>query len=202
MKILILYTPRSGTNSIAEYFLKQSPNYKYFNQPFSPYMISETKKISYKECIKYDNILVKSDINSFKLLKISKEKIINDFDKVLLISRKNKKEQAISFMVAKNNKNFLDRSKKKYNFNEIDKEIIEEGVDAFKRFENMLYEFKDPSFCFFYYEDLFYGDFFELFNYLNIEYIKDDFENILNKSNKYNIGYTINGNPIEDISGI
>jgi len=202
MKILILYTPRSGTNSIAEYFLKQNPNYKYFNQPFSPYVEPGIKKVSYNECIKYNNILIKNDITSFKLLKINKEKIINDFDKVLLISRKNKIEQSISFMIAKKNKNFLDKTKRKYNFNEIDKEIIEEGVCAFKKFENMLYEFKDPSFRFFYYEDLFYKNFYELFDYLNIKYIEDDFQNILNKNNKYNIGYTINGNDIEDISSI
>jgi transcriptional regulator of heat shock response len=202
MKILILYTPRSGTNSIAEYFLKQNPNYKYFNQPFSPYVEPGIKKVSYNECIKYNNILIKNDITSFKLLKINKEKIINDFDKVLLISRKNKIEQSISFMIAKNNKNFLDKTKRKYNFAEVDKEIIEEGEEAFKRFENMLYEFKDISFRFFYYEDLFYGNFNELFDYLNIKYVKDDFENILNKNNKYNIGYTLDGNPIEDINNI
>ena len=202
MKILILYTPRSGTNSIAEYFLKQNPNYKYFNQPFSPYVEPGIKKVSYNECIKYNNILIKNDITSFKLLKINKEKIINDFDKVLLISRKNKIEQSISFMIAKKNKNFLDKTKRKYNFAEVDKEIIEEGEEAFKRFENMLYEFKDISFRFFYYEDLFYGNFNELFDYLNIKYVKDDFENILNKNNKYNIGYTIDGNPIEDINNI
>ena len=202
MKILILYAPRSGTNSIAEYFIKQNPNYKYFNQPFSPYVEGEIKKVPYKECIKYDNILIKSEINCFKLLKINKQKIINDFDKVLLISRKNKIEQSISFMIAKNNKNFLDKTKRKYNFAEVDKEIIEEGEEAFKRFENMLYEFKDISFRFFYYEDLFYGNFNELFDYLNIKYVKDDFENILNRNNKYNIGYTLDGSPIEDINNI
>ena len=199
MKILILYTPRSGTNSIAEYFLKQNQNYKYFNQPFSPYIVDKTEKISYNKCIKYDNILVKSDINNFKLLKISKQNIINDFDKVLLISRKNKRDQVISFIVAKNNKNFLDKTKRKYNLDGIDEEIIEEGVGSFTRFENMLYEFKNPSFRFFYYEDLFYGNFNELFNYLNIKYIKDDFENILNKNNKYNIGYTTSMNNIGDM---
>ena len=39
----------------------------------------------------------------------------------------------------------------------------------------------------------------ELFNYLNIKYIKDDFENILNKNNKYNIGYTTSMNNIGDM---
>jgi hypothetical protein len=199
MKILILYTPRSGTNSISEYFIKQNPNYKYFNQPFTPYRTAGITQSSYNECIEYDNVLVKTDINNFKLLKISKEKIIKDFDKVLLISRKNKREQAISYMVAKNNKNFLDKTKRKYNLDGINKEIIENCQNACKRFENMLYEFKDQSFRFFYYEDLFYENFNELFDYLNIKYIEDDFENILNKNNKYNIGYTFSGNSIEDI---
>jgi hypothetical protein len=102
-------------------------------------------------------------------------------------------------MVAKNNKNFLDKTKRKYNLDGINEEIIENCENACKRFENMLYEFKDSSFRFFYYEDLFYGDFLELFDYLNIKYIKDDFENILNKNNRYNIGYTIDGNDIGDI---
>jgi len=199
MKILILYTPRSGTNSIAEYFLKQNPNYKYFNQPFTPYKEVGIKRVSYKECVEYDNVLVKSEINVFKLLKINKQKIINDFDKVLLISRKNKREQAISYMVASNNKNFLDKTKRKYNLDGIDEKIIDNCENACKRFEKMLYEFKDPSFRFFYYEDLFYKNFYELFDYLNIKYIEDDFQNILNKNNKYNIGYTIGGHDIEDM---
>ena len=111
MKILILYLPRSGTNSITDYFLKQHPNYQYFNQPFTHYKEPGIKKTKYEECIKYENVLVKSDINSFSLLKINKRKIINDFDKVLLISRKNKREQVISWIVAENNENFLDKTK-------------------------------------------------------------------------------------------
>jgi hypothetical protein len=189
MKILILYTPRSGTNSITDYFLKQNPNYEYFNQPFTLYEESGIQKIPYEECIKYDNVLVKSDINNFINLKINKQNIINDFDKVLLISRKNKKEQVISYIYAKNNENFLDKSKRQYYLNGTSKEMREYYENVFEVFENMLCEFKDPSFRFFYYEDLFYGDFFELFDYLNIDYIDEDFKNILDKNNKYNIGY-------------
>jgi menaquinone-dependent protoporphyrinogen IX oxidase len=189
MKILILYTSRSGTNSIAEYFIKQNPNYKYFNQPFTSYKENGIEKISYEECIKYDNILVKSEINCFKLLKIDKQKVINDFHKVLLISRKNKREQAISFINAKNNENFLDKTKRQYYLDGICEEMIKRKEDEYTLLENILHEFTDPRYRFFYYEDLFYGDFSELFDYLNIKYIEDDFENILNKNNKYNIGY-------------
>ncbi len=181
--------PRSGTNSIADYFLKQHPNYEYFNQPFINYKESGFKKIRYDECIKYENVLVKSDINYFSKLKINKQKIINDFDKVLLISRKNKRNQAISLIVAENNKNFLDKTKRKYYLDGISEEMIKEMEDMFVYWENILFELKDPLFRFFYYEDLFYGDFSELFNYLNIKHIDEDFNNILDKNNKYNIGY-------------
>jgi hypothetical protein len=189
MKILILYTPRSGTNSIAEYFIKQNPNYKYFNQPFTSYKENGIEKIPYEECIKYDNILVKSNIHSFLLLKISKQKVINDFHKVLLISRKNKREQSISSIIAENNKNFLDKTKRKYYLDGISEEMIKQQEDEYTLLENVLHELTDPRFRFFYYEDLFYGNFSELFEYLNINHIDEDFENILNKNNKYNIGY-------------
>ena len=189
MKILILYTPRSGTNSIVEYFLKQNPNYKYFNQPFTLYEEPGIEKIPYEECIKYENVLVKSDINNFSKLKINKQKIINDFDKVLLISRKNKREQAISFIFAKKNKNFLDKTKRKYYLDGISEKMIKQQEDMFISFEKTLHELKNPLFRFFYYEDLFYGDFSELFNYLNLNHIDEDFKNILDKRNKYNIGY-------------
>jgi hypothetical protein len=189
MKILILYTPRSGTNSITDYFLKQNPNYKYFNQPFSLYEESGIKKIPYEECVKYENVLVKSDINNFSLLKINKQKIVNDFDKVLLISRKNKRDQVISWLIAEKNKNFLDKTKRKYYLDGINEEMIKEQEDRFAYFENILYTLKDPLFRFFYYEDLFYGDFSELFDYLNINHIDEDFKNILDKINKYNLGY-------------
>jgi hypothetical protein len=189
MKILILYTPRSGTNSITDYFLKQNPNYEYFNQPFTLYEESGIKKIPYEECIKYENVLVKSDINNFSLLKINKQKIVNDFDKVLLISRKNKRDQVISWLIAEKNKNFLDKTKRKYYLDGINEEMIKEQEDRFAYFENILYTLKDPLFRFFYYEDLFYGDFSELFDYLNINHIDEDFKNILDKINKYNLGY-------------
>jgi hypothetical protein len=189
MKILILYTPRSGTNSISEYFLKQNPDYEYFNQPFSGYKELGIKKIPYEECIKYENVLVKSDIENFSSLKINKKKIINDFDKVLLLSRKNKREQVISCLIADLNKNYLDKTKRKYYLDGIDEEEIEHFITIFKYFDSMLYEFEDMRFRFFYYEDLFYGDFSELFNYLNLNHIDEDFKNILDKRNKYNIGY-------------
>ena len=129
MKILILYTPRSGTNSIASYFLKQNTNYEYFNQPFSQYEEEGIRHVTYEQCLKYDNVLVKSDISNFVRLNISVEQLLLDFDKVLLISRKNKKEQSISLIIATTRHNFLDKSKRPYFTGGINDDTIENVKD-------------------------------------------------------------------------
>jgi hypothetical protein len=196
MKILILYTARSGTNSISDYFLKQNTDYKYFNQPFTLYQENGIKRTSYDECIKYNKVLVKSEITNFKKLNINKEKIKLDFDKVVLISRKNKIEQSISSLISAESENFLDKTKKSYFIDGIDKLTLEKVIDHQNKCQILLEEFLDDEFRFFYYEDLFYGNFDKLFEYLNIMYIEDDFSSILDNKNRYKIkeliGKTIN----------
>lgn len=185
MKILVLYTARSGTNHICDYFLKQNPNYKYFNQPFTSYREDGIVKAPYKECIKYDNVLVKSVINSFERLNINKEQILVQFDRVLLISRRNKKDQAISYIIASDTKSFLDKDKRDYYVEGIDDETLDAVEQMQVEDHSKLLAFMDSSFRFFYYEDLYYGDFSELFEYLSIEFIQKDFDEILDIKNKY-----------------
>lgn len=185
MKILILYTARSGTNHICDYFLKQNLNYKYFNQPFTSYREDGIVKALYKECIEYDNVLVKSVINSFERLNISKEQILLEFDKVLLISRKNKKNQAISYIIASDTKNFLDKDKRDYYVEGIDNKTLDAVEQMKVEDHSKLLAFMDSSFRFFYYEDLYYGDFTALFEYLGIKFIQEDFDDMLDIKNKY-----------------
>jgi hypothetical protein len=185
MKVLVLYTPRSGTNHICDYFLRQNPDHKYFNQPFSLYQEDGIVEVPYKECIKHDNVLIKSSISNFEELNISKEQVLLEFDKVLLISRKNKKEQAISYIIAGNAKNFLSKNKRNYYVEGIDDSMLN-TIEKFKvEQHSKLLDFMDNSFRFFYYEDLYYGDFSELFEYLNIKFIQKDFDDILDAKNRY-----------------
>ena len=185
MKILVLYTARSGTNHICDYFLRQNPDYKYFNQPFTSYREDGIVRVSYKECIKHDNVLIKSAISNFEKLNISKEQVLLEFDKVLLISRKNKKEQAISYIIAGNAKNFLNKNKRSYYVEGIDDDTIS-TIEEFKvKQHSKLLNFMDNSFRFFYYEDLYYGEFSALFEYLDIKFIQKDFDDILDIKNKY-----------------
>jgi hypothetical protein len=185
MKILILYTPRSGTNSIASYFLKQNTNYEYFNQPFSQYEEEGIRHITYKQCLEYDNVLVKSDISNFVRLDISVEQLLLDFDKVVLISRKNKTEQSISFIIALIRHNFLDKSKRSYFTGNIDTGKIEEAIKQFEDWQIMLEKYSNINIPLFYYEDLYYDNFSKLFEFLEIKYLEEDYKNILDIKNKY-----------------
>ena len=185
MKILVLYTARSGTNHICDYFLRQNPNYKYFNQPFTTYQEDGIVRVSYEDCIKHDNVLIKSAVAIFEKLNISKEQVLSDFDKVLLISRKDKKEQAISYIIASNTKNFLDKNKRGYYVEGIDEEFLNEIEELKIKQHNRLLSFVDSYSRFFYYEELYYGDFSELFEYLDIKFIQKDFDDILDIKNKY-----------------
>jgi len=185
MKVLVLYTARSGTNRICDYFLKQNPDYKYFNQPFTSYREDGIVKAPYKECIKYSNVLVKSVISSFERLNISKEQVLLEFDKVLLISRKNKKDQAVSYIIASGIKNFLDKDKRDYYVEGIDNKTLDLVEQMQVEDHSKLLAFMDSSFRFFYYEDLYYGDFSELFEYLDLKLIQKDFDDILDIKNRY-----------------
>ena len=185
MKILMLYSPRSGTNSICDYFLKQNPDYIYLNQPWSKYQEGNMKKEKYEDCLKYDKILIKSEITAFKNLKISNEKLLSDFDKVILFSRKNKKEQAISFIIAENNRNFLSKEKRKYFLESITENEMETVLSYLNKCEDILTELNKNGCKLFYYEDIYYNNFEDIFKILNIKFIQQDFEEILNVKNKY-----------------
>ena len=84
MRILLLYTPRSGTNSLCKYFLKQNPNYEYINQPWAEYQEGEIKFVPYEQCVKHQNVLIKSEISNLDKLNISVEKLHRDFDKIFM----------------------------------------------------------------------------------------------------------------------
>ena len=185
MKILMLYTPRSGTNSICSYFLKQNINYEYFNQPFTLKGEEGMRPSTYDNCLSYENVLVKSHIAVFSTLKIDILKILKDFDKVVLISRKNKYKQAISNLIAIRDSNFLDNSIRPYYIGNITEDEINDKILDLEKFEVQLEEYKELRIPIFYYEDLYYGNFDKLFEYLNISYIDTDFKDTLDIQNKY-----------------
>jgi hypothetical protein len=158
MKILLFYTPRTGSTSILNYFEKLNPNYECFNEPWFEWMIENLhkNKIEYSELISKKNIFIKS---TYKTIPISLDTLVNDFDKIIILLRKNQKEQVESSILAHKEYSFLNSSPRLYS----------------------TYNITD-------YEDLYYNDFTPLFNELNIEHNEEYFNEYLNTSKKYRIG--------------
>ena len=103
----------------------------------------------------------------------------------MLISRKNKKEQSISFIIATTRHNFLDKSKRPYFTGGINDDTIENVIKQFEGWQIMLEKYSDINIPLFYYEDLYYDNFSKLFGFLEIKYLEEDYKNILDIKNKY-----------------
>jgi hypothetical protein len=188
MKILLLYTPRSGSTSILKYFQKLKPNYECFNEPWFEWMVKNVHKneIQYLDLISKNNIFVKS---AYKTLPVSLETIVKDFDKIIILLRKNHKEQVESSILTHKEQNFLNHKPRKYNIYNINNSEFEEASDRYMFLNETIGNFAlKNNLPIFYYEDLYYGDFTPLFNELNIEYDMEQYDAYLNVSNKYRIG--------------
>jgi hypothetical protein len=191
MKILMLYYPRSGSTSILRYFEKLKPEYTIINQPWSP-LVSQLEsrlKISYSEIISHKDVLVKSTIPLFLSKDIPPETIQNDFDKIFILIRRNKEEQIESYITATKNKSFLDHTPTNYWIGEYNEDTvtkkIKSEIEASEEIANFIKNKLNVPL--FYYEDLYYNNFDELFGYLGIEKNDVYFNEFLNISKKYKI---------------
>ena len=188
MKILLLYTPRSGSTSILNYFQKLKPNYECFNEPWFEWMVKNVHKneIRYSDLISKDNIFVKS---AYKTLPVSLETTVKDFDKIIILLRKNHKEQVESSVLTHKEQNFLNHKPRKYNTYNINDGELKEASDRYSFLNETISNFAlTNNLPIFYYEDLYYDDFTPLFNELNIEYDMKQYDIYLNVHNKYRIG--------------
>lgn len=187
----MLYYPRSGSTSILRYFEKLKPEYTIINQPWSP-LVSQLEsrlKISYSEIISHKDVLVKSTIPLFLSKDIPPETIQNDFDKIFILIRRNKEEQMESYITATKNKSFLDHTPTNYWIGEYNEDTvtkkIKSEIEASEEIANFIKNKLNVPL--FYYEDLYYNNFDELFGYLGIEKNDVYFNEFLNISKKYKI---------------
>ena len=187
----MLYYPRSGSTSILRYFEKLKPEYTIINQPWSPLVaqLESRLKISYSEIISHKDVLVKSTIPLFLSKDIPPETIQNDFDKIFILIRRNKEEQIESYITATKNKSFLDHTPTNYWIGEYNEDTvtkkIKSEIEASEEIANFIKNKLNVPL--FYYEDLYYNNFDELFGYLGIEKNDVYFNEFLNISKKYKI---------------
>jgi hypothetical protein len=191
MKIILVYTPRSGSTSILKYFNKLKPDYECFNEPWFSWMVSNVydgNVLDYNEVLNKDKVFIKtSPVNC----PVSFETLIKDFDKVIFLLRKNKKEQTESGILVHNESTFLDRTKRKYDTYK----ITQHEMDVIsKRYENHNTLIEATAIKYdlplYYYEDLYYGSFDKLFKELDLHYNEQHYNEFLNVSNRYRIGTT------------
>jgi hypothetical protein len=193
MKILLLYVPRSGSTSILRYFKSIKPEYTVVNQPWSELVAELTKSnmITYDTLIKNENIFIKSDIGSFVKESLNLKSVKSDFDKIIILDRKDTEKQIESLIHASHNNSFLESNKYWLTdtSNYIDEknvaDISERSINEIKKFIPELTNKLNSKFYF--YEDLFFGDFLEFFNYLEIDYNEELFKKYLSKENKYRL---------------
>ncbi len=186
MKILLLYTPRCGSTSILKYFSKIRSEYKCFNEPWFDWMINKVyngEVLDYDKIILEDNIFIKS---SYRTLPVEIYRIIKDFDKVIILLRKNMNEQIESSVLAHKEESFMNTSKRKY----LVENITDSEYNYMKdRYVFLNYTLNELSIKYnipkFYYEDLYYEDFTPLFKELNIKYNEEYFKEFLDISKRY-----------------
>ena len=185
MKIALIYTPRSGSTSILKYFQKVKPDYVCYNEPWFEWMQKNlyNEDITYEKVISMDNVFIKS---AFKTLPVSLEQIIKDFDKVIFLLRRNKKEQVESAALLSRQNDFLNYTKRKYWVDSIN--------DEERTFFEDRYDFLNDTLTncalknnkkIFYYEDLYYGSFDEFFNEMELPFNEFAFNEHLNIKNRY-----------------
>jgi hypothetical protein len=188
MKILLLYTPRSGSTSILKYFEKIKTEYECFNEPWFGWMVENVHKNEneYSDLITKENIFVKS---AYKTLPVSLNILLNDFDKIVILLRKNQKEQVESSIIVHKEESFLNIVPRNYNLYNITDDEFQTTYDRYSFLNETLNNFATlNNLPIFYYEDLYYGNFNSLFNELEIEYNELYYKEFLDTTNKYRIG--------------
>jgi len=184
----MLYTPRCGSTSILKYFEKINPEYTIISQPWSPLVaeLEAKNKVEYTQIVSSKNVFVKSAIGLFFYKQIPYEAVKQDFDKILVLSRRNHKEQTESLAYAAKHNSFLEPTRylidEKLDFfmDEMDKVLLDEKSRIQELEEHLNAKV-------FYYEDLYYNSFDNLFKYLEIEHVEEYFKMFLDIKNRYRL---------------
>jgi hypothetical protein len=187
VKILLLYAPRCGSTSILKYFEKSKPEYECFNEPWYEWMIQHHHKerYTYEELVSKENIFIKS---SYRTFPVPFEKALEDFDKVVILLRKDRKKQLESYILTHKQAAFLNYSRRKYWVDSITerewayfKEIYEEAINKLLDFSS---QHRIPVY---WYEDLYFNSFDNFFKELDLKYDREYYEEFLDISKKYRI---------------
>jgi len=177
MKIVLLSESRSGSTSLAKCIIEhlKTTNFVTFIEPFNIGVnnLLEFKKLGYDfnkidDLINIENLFIKSILmhgkpnypkDNFKSNKEYCDWMTNFFDKIILLSRKDKVAQSESFIINEkvNITHGLDwHTPKIYKTNKIDQKVLNDKIEQYNKTQNILKNMSESGkYPIFYYEDIF-----------------------------------------------
>jgi len=196
MKIALICLPRTGSTNIRKYFENVNTQYKVYNEPFNPPIEPHlTWPIeTYDNVILNKNVFVKgicwhipAELSESSIYEFY-EKLKQDFDKIVILKRKNIIDIAKSILHAQT----YDIWHKQYIINKIDDTALNHTLNYIKEKNTLLDELiKIHNFNVYYYEDIFYNKdlMINFLNNIDCEYNETFFNKFLRIENKYSLEY-------------
>jgi hypothetical protein len=172
MRILIYALPRTGSTTLGRY-IANSLGYKYLSEPYCEFSKIENKNDMWD----LSNVVVKTIHNQIDM---NPTEIFKKFDKVIILTRENLKEQSLSFHYAYENNQFL----KPYVLNDfkIDEDKLNEILNSFNNDKNELINLNGFHIT---YEQIYQNT--DKLNELNgyLEIVSKQYRHMLNSENRY-----------------
>ena len=195
MKIVLVALPRTGSSSILKYITQTHKEIKTYGEPFNTILYE--KEISYDKLISYDNIFIKTMFadNAPEFRDISHKEFIRklhkDFDKVVCLFRKNKKEHIESYAQAESTNTWVSQ----YMYSNTSSTLIDTLKSRIEIKENEMMEISNElGLQKYYYEDLYLSgnnhNMKEFLNNIGIKYDETLYQRYLDISKKYRIKQT------------
>ena len=192
MKIALISLPRTGSTSISRYYKSINKDVVVIDEPFN--LLVNNPTMLYDNLIKNKNLFIKTMYgdNPLEFQNMSAKefvlKLINDFDLVVFLTRKNIKEHTESYVQAlqtsKWASNYVYNSKFNELYNEVESKLNKlnlELIQTCNELNKPLYFYEDL------YDSLKKENIIEFLYSIGCNYDKAIFNIFLNTSNKYRV---------------
>lgn len=192
MKIALISLPRTGSTSISRYYKSINKDVVVIDEPFN--LMVNNPTILYSNLIKNDNLFIKTMYgdNPLEFKNMSAKefvlKLINDFDLVVFLTRRNIKEHTESYVQALQTSkwvsNYVYNSKFNILYNEVESKLNKLNLELIETCN----ELNKPLY---FYEDLYNlhkkESIIRFLYSIECGYNKEIFNKFLDTSNKYRV---------------
>ena len=192
MKIALISLPRTGSTSISRYYKSINKDVVVIDEPFN--LLVNNPTILYDNLLKNDSLFIKTMYgdNPLEFENMSDKefllKLINDFDLVVFLTRKNIKEHTESYVQAlqtsKWASNYVYNSKFNELYNEVESKLNKlnlELIETCNELNKSLYLYEDL------YDSHKKENIIQFLYLIGCNYDKTIFNKFLNTSNKYRV---------------